>query len=130
MGDSQKALRLADEAVAILEGSITANGQGADYLPIVLLRRVTVELEAARLVQAEGDAARALAQFQAAAPPSTFSSYVGSAYLSLGKALEAQGKTDEARAAFRSAAEHLQNTLGPDHPDTQSAQQLAHVSTQ
>lgn len=130
MGDSQKALRLADEAVAILEGSITANGQGADYLPIVLLRRVTVELEAARLVQAEGDAARALAQFQAAAPPGTFSSYIGSAYLSLGKALQAQGKTDEARAAFRSAAEHLQNALGPEHPDTQSAQQLAHVSTQ
>jgi hypothetical protein len=31
----------------------------------------------------------------------------------------AQGKREQARAAFRSAAEDLRNTLGPDHPDTQ-----------
>jgi hypothetical protein len=31
----------------------------------------------------------------------------------------AQGKREQARAAFSWAAEHLQNTRGPDHPDTQ-----------
>jgi len=39
-------------------------------------------------------------------------------------ALHAQGKRDEANSAFRSAAEHLQSTLGPNHPDTRSARQL------
>jgi len=42
-----------------------------------------------------------------------------------GRALQAQGKRDEARAAFRSASEHLQTTLGPDHPNTHIARQLA-----
>jgi hypothetical protein len=41
----------------------------------------------------------------------------------------AQGKTDEARAAARTAVEHLQSTLGPDHPDTRSARQLADAGT-
>jgi serine/threonine protein kinase/tetratricopeptide (TPR) repeat protein len=124
-GNWQEALRFANEAVAILEGSIKVKGQGADYLPIVLLRRSTIELEAAQPLQAEVDAARALAQFQSAAQPGALSSYIGSAHLKLGKALQAQGKTVEARVAFRTAAEHLEKTLGPDHPDTRTARQLA-----
>ena len=96
----------------------------------MLLRRATVELAAARPVQAEADAVRALAEFQAATQPGTFSSYVGTAYLKLGTALQAQGKTDEARTAFRSAAEHLQSTLGPDHPDTRRARELAQLPNQ
>lgn len=66
---------------------------------------------------------------QSAAPPGAFSAYAGSTYLNLGRAVQAQGKTDEARAAFRSAAEHLQTTLGPDHPDTRTARQLAEGNT-
>ena len=54
-----------------------------------------------------------------------FSSDMGDAYLARGRALQALGRPEEARAAFRSAAEHLQATLGPDHPDTQMARQLA-----
>jgi hypothetical protein len=42
----------------------------------------------------------------------------------------AQGKTDEARAAARTAVEHLQSAVGPDHPDTRSAWQLAEADTQ
>jgi hypothetical protein len=34
-------------------------------------------------------------------------------------------KTDEARAAGRSAAEHLLGTTGPDHPAALAARQLA-----
>ena len=37
----------------------------------------------------------------------------------------AQGKDDEARVAARSAAEQLSNAVGPDHPDTHSALQIA-----
>jgi hypothetical protein len=39
--------------------------------------------------------------------------------------LQAQGKDDQAEAAFQSATEHLQHTLGDDHPDTRSARILA-----
>ena len=34
-------------------------------------------------------------------------------------------RPEEARAAFVSAVAHLQATLGPDHPDTQIARELA-----
>jgi hypothetical protein len=59
-----------------------------------------------------------------------FSSNAGRAYLVLGRALQAQGKLDQAHAAFRSAAEHLQSTLGPDHLETRSARELAEVAPQ
>jgi hypothetical protein len=50
-----------------------------------------------------------------------FSMNVGRSYLALGRALQAEGKPDEADAAFRSAAEHLEKTLGPDHPESRAA---------
>jgi serine/threonine-protein kinase len=126
-GNSQEALQLANEAASILEGSIKAKGQGGDYLPIILIRRSTIEREAGQPVQAEADAERALAQLKAAAQPGTFSSYIGGAYLNLAKALQAQGKAAEARAAFRSAAEQLEKTVGPGHPDTRTARQFAEM---
>jgi eukaryotic-like serine/threonine-protein kinase len=128
-GNSQEALRLANESVSILENSVKSRGQGGDFLPILLIRRSAIEREAALPVQAEEDAARALSQLQAAAQPGAFSSNVGLAYLSLAKALQAQGKGAEAHAAFQSAAEHLEKTLGPDHPDSRSARQLAEGAT-
>jgi len=97
-------------------------------LPIALMRRSSVELAAGKGGQAGEDAQRALTQLQAAAPPGEFSSIIGRTYLNLGRSLESQGKRDEAEAAFRSAAEHLQNALGPNHPDTRSALQLAQLN--
>jgi len=126
-GDFSVALPLADHAVTILEAASKSGRMGSDYLPIVLLRRSSVELAAGLPGQAASDAMRSLAQFQAAVPPNAFSSHIGHAYLNLGRALQAQGKTEEARTAFRSAAEHLQSTLGPDHADTRSAHQLANM---
>ena len=124
-GDFQTALPLADQAVTIVEAAGKAGRAGSDFLPMVLVRRSTVELEAGRPAQAAADAQQALTQLQAASPPGAFSTMIGRAYLNLGRALQSQGKRDEAHAAFRSAAEHLQNTLGPDHPDTGRARQLA-----
>jgi len=123
-GDLNQALLLADRGVAILEHWIQSKGQGSDMLPTVLLRRASVNLAAKKPVQAEADAARALAQLQAAVQPGAFSSYIGTAYLKLAIALQAEGKNDEARAAFRSAAEHLDKTVGPDYPDTRGALQM------
>jgi serine/threonine-protein kinase len=124
-GDVQNAVTLANEAVASDEAAIKSGGQGAGLLPIFLSRRSTIELEARRPEDAIVDADRALSLLKAAAQLGTFSSNLGRAYLALARALDAQSKRDEARAAARSAAEQLQNALGPDHPDTLAARQLA-----
>lgn len=129
-GDVPGAVRLADQAVAIAEASIKVGGEGAVLLRMLLTRRSTIELAAHRPNEAVADAARALSLLQAAAEPGTFSSTMGRAYLALAMALDAQGKHDEARSAARSAVEQLQNALGPDHPDTRSARQLAELETQ
>jgi serine/threonine protein kinase len=127
-GNYQAALPLADQAVAIVEATSKAGRSGSDFLPVALMRRSRVELAAGRPVQAGEDARRGLTQLQAASPPGAFSSMIGRTYLNLGRALQSQGKRDEAEAAFRSAAEHLQNALGPNHPDTRSALQLADLN--
>jgi tetratricopeptide (TPR) repeat protein len=124
-GDFPQALQLADHAVSMDEAAIKAGEQGAGMLPIILYHRSTVEIEARQIPEAVADAARAVDLLKASAQPGTFSSNLGRAYLALGRALEAQGKSDEARAAFASAAEHLQHAIGPDHPDTRAAQKLA-----
>jgi serine/threonine protein kinase len=124
-GNLESALRLANEALTKLEATVKSGRGGAEAIPWLLGRRSDVELRLSRPDEAAADASRALSLLQAAAQPGTFSSNLGRAYLSSGCALQAQGKREEARAAFRSAAEHLQNTLGPDHPDTRSARQLA-----
>ena len=120
-GDIPTAMKLADRAVAIDEAAIKAGGEGSYYLPTLLINRSTVELAASHKDRAAADASRALSLSQAGIKPGTFSSTQGSAYLALGRALRSQGKLDEANAAFRSAAEHLQSTLGTNHPDTRSA---------
>ena len=127
-GDFQVALPLADQAVAIVEAASKAGRAGSDFLPVALMRRSTVELAAGQPERAGEDAQRALPQLQAAVPPGTFSSMIGRTYLNLGLALQSQGKRHEAEVAFRLAAEHLQNSLGPNHPDTRSALQLAELN--
>jgi eukaryotic-like serine/threonine-protein kinase len=127
-GNFQAALRLADQAVAIVEAASKAGRAGSDFLPVVLMRRSTVELAAGQPERAGEDAERALTQLQAAVPHGAFSSMIGRTYLNLGRALQSEGKRDQAEAAFRSAAEQLQNSLGPDHPDTRGALQLAQLN--
>jgi len=124
-GDLETALKFANEAIAVGEAASRAGRLGSDHLPHFILRRSEIELQLRHPVQAETDAARALHLVQASLEPATLSSVVGRAYLTLGRALQAQDKLEEARTAFRSAAQNLQNTAGPDHPDTRSAQQLS-----
>jgi len=128
--DIPAAIQLADQAVAIDEASIKARGEGAVPLRLLLIRRSTIELAAHRPNDAAADAARALSLLHAATEPGTFSGTMGSAYLALANSLEVLGKHNEARAAARSAAQQLQNALGPDHPETRSARQLAESETQ
>ncbi len=128
-GDFQTALPLADQAVTIVEAAKKNGRSGSDFLPIVLVRRSTVELEAGQPARAADDAERALTQLKAASAPGAFSSHIGRAYLNQGRALQSQGKFDQANAAFRSAVENLQNTV-PNHPDTRSAQRFIQLDPQ
>lgn len=89
------------------------------------MRRSAVELELGRVSDAIADASRALDLSQQASVPASFSNNLGYAYLALGRGLQAQGKQGEARAAFRSAAQHLERSIGADHPDTRTARRLA-----
>jgi hypothetical protein len=124
-GDLPTALQLANQAVAIDEAAIKAGGQGGNYLPKLLFRRSAVELKQAQTGQAVADASRALNLLQATAQPGTFSSHLGYAYLAYARALDAQGKHDEARSAAKSAFNNLEKSIGPDHPETRAAQQFA-----
>ena len=123
-GDLEKALALTNEAASLTEASAKAGRQGSEFVPRLLVRRSDIQLALHRPRDAAADAARALTILQQSAQPGTFSSYLGSAHLALGRALQTQGKHDDARAAFRAAAEHFENALGPDHPDTRRARQL------
>lgn len=128
-GDIPTAMMLADRAVSIDEATINAGGEGRYYLPILLINRSKAALAASRPEQAVADASRALSLSQAGTKPGTYSSIQGSAFLALGRALQSQGKLGEARSAFRSASQHLQSTLGTNHPDTRSARQMAESRT-
>ena len=123
--DLPTALKLANQAMAIDDAATKAGGQGIQFLPSLLQRRSEVELDAGQAGPAVADATRAVDLLQQSLQPGAYSSWNGRAYLTLGNALKAQGKDREAQAAFRSAAEHLNNTLGPDHPDSRTARQLA-----
>jgi tetratricopeptide (TPR) repeat protein len=128
-GDAFSALQQANRATGIAEAALKAGLGGEDSLARVLSPRSDIELQVGQADDAAKDASKAVAILQKAAEPRAFSSYLGHAYYSLGLALQAQGKAEEARAAFRSAAEHLQATLGPDHPDARSARVLADLPT-
>lgn len=129
-GDTAKALRLADAAIDTLQTTIRAGKAGVNILPLYYQRRGLIELQAGRPDAAAADANKALQLFQANTAPGVFSYRSGRAYLLLARALKAQGKEEDARAAARTAAEHLQSAAGPDHPDTRSARQLAEADTQ
>jgi len=128
-GDLPSALRLANQAVEAVEATTKAGKAGRNFLPTVYQRRAKVELQIGLPDAAATDMALALDLFQKDLPPQMLSSKSGRAQLLLARVLMAQGKTDEARAAARSAVEHLQSALGPDHPDTRIARQLAEAGT-
>jgi eukaryotic-like serine/threonine-protein kinase len=124
-GNLPEALRLAQQAIAIDEQAIHSGGQGIIHLPMFYVRKSNIELDLHQTDQAVADASRALSLLQTSMQSGSLSSNKGFASLALGRALQAQGKRDEARAAFRTAEENLQPTLGASHVDTRLAHQLA-----
>jgi serine/threonine protein kinase len=128
-GNPSRALQFANQAIAIDEASIARGGPCAAYLPILLVRRSAAELALDKRDAAAVDAGKALELLQSSTAAGTSSSDVGSAYLARGRALQALNRPEEARAAFRSAAEQLETTLGADHPDAKIARRLAETES-
>jgi len=124
-GDLSSALNSINQSVSIADASVKSGKKGADLIPLFLTYRSNIERLLGRSADAVTDASQALTQLQQAAQPGTFSCDIGRAYLALGLAQQAQGnKAEESHLALRSASTHLENTLGPDHPDTRNARQL------
>jgi len=123
-GDLGTALAFADRAVIIDEAAIKSGGDGSHDLPRLLTTQSKIELAASHLDMAATVAARAVSLLQSKIRRGTFSRTLGYAYLALGQSLRAQGKTNEARSAFRSAVDNLENTIGTNHPDTLSTRHL------
>jgi len=124
-GDLPAAKAGADEAVALAERGT----QREFYLPRVLLRRAELELQMQLWGEASADAAAALSMWQQTMEPGTLSSVVGRCRLAIGRALQAQGKLEEARASFASALQNLEPTVGADHPLTRDARVAASGAT-
>ncbi len=123
-GDLPSAAHFAREAVEIDEASIRRIGQCAALLSTLLVSKSGVDLKNGQREEAASDARRAIKLLEEREDPSILSSNVGRAYLALARALEAEGKPDEAQLAAAKAYANLQTTLGPDQPDTLSARQL------
>jgi eukaryotic-like serine/threonine-protein kinase len=124
-GNLPAALAAADQAVTIVDATMHSGKGGAPWLPSFLYRRAGIEVENNQPQKAIDDAQRAIKLLEAAIGTDTFSMHAGLAYLYMGQALQLEHRQQEARAAFRSAAEHLSKTLGPTHPKARAAQQLA-----
>jgi len=128
-GDAARALELVNQAVEIVERFAKQHGGGAQFLPMLLVHRASIETDAGQLPLAERDARQALALLQVGAHPGDYSCSTGYAYLALARALSAKRNDTEARTAARDAAEQLRKTLGADHADTRAAEALGETTS-
>jgi tetratricopeptide (TPR) repeat protein len=122
-GDTGTALELIDEAYVIADAAQAAGGSGG-YVLRVLNRRAELRNTAGRHAEAEADARRALELLDDSLPPDARSTLRADAYLALGRALLAQGRTEDGQAALREAFTNLESALGPEHPRTIDVQAL------
>jgi tetratricopeptide (TPR) repeat protein len=124
-GDSEQALDLANRAVRLCEELAHQGKACMQYMPNFLFHRATVEITLGGLAPAEKDARQALDMLLREAKPGEFSQFTGQAYLTLARCLAAEGHGGEARIMARRASDQLEKSVGPDHPDTQTARTLA-----
>jgi tetratricopeptide (TPR) repeat protein len=127
-GDTTRALELANLAVRLCEEASRQRKSCVQYLPTLLRHRASTEMAIGQFKSAERDARQALQLLLQQARPGEFSQSTGHAYLTLARCLTAEGRVAEGRAGAINAADQLTKSVGADHPDTQSAQQLANGS--
>lgn len=118
-GDLPLATELAHEAVKLTEVAVAGRQVGIEYLASFLLHRADVLLEGQSVDVAAGDVERSVSIWQKAMPSGSTSSNLGRALLTLAEVRQAQQRPGEARAALGTALVHLEDSAGPDHPDTQ-----------
>ena len=118
------ALQFTDQGIAAIQASLKSHKGGGYLLPTLYTDRSAIELALGHGSEAEADAAQALTALHAQDNPTDVSSRLGLAYLAQARALAAQGKSSQAQAAASRAVVNLKGSLGSDHPDTISAQQL------
>jgi eukaryotic-like serine/threonine-protein kinase len=123
-GDLPAALVAANRAIELA----TAANSDAIATVRALTSRANLELEMRRVAEAREDAAQAAELVKRTFTTDSPSSYAGSAYLALGRALLAADETAAGHDALAAAVEQLRPTLGPDHPQTQLADTLAALS--
>jgi tetratricopeptide (TPR) repeat protein len=124
-GDFSGALGFINQAIQIDERAGQHKKAGAQFLPILLTHRATIELAAAQLPAADADTRRALMLLSVDARPGDYSVYTGRAQLTLARVLSAEGNASEARSSAKAAAQQLEQAVGPDHPETRAARQLS-----
>ena len=129
-GDASSALQLANLALDLDEASIKNIGECAAFVPILLIRRSNIEQKMGSLKPAEADARHALELLNAQSKSGVHSSNIGRAYLALAISLRDQGRQSESQGAFQAALQNLQDTLGPAHPDTESARAVGSSKAQ
>jgi serine/threonine-protein kinase len=123
-GDSSKALRLADEGMAILEAAVAAGQGSATGLITLLLQRSAILLAAGDPGPAAMDAARALQLLEETSPADIYSIGLGRAHLTLARALHGQADPQGEREMLTLALAHFEDAAGPDHPETVEARAL------
>jgi serine/threonine-protein kinase len=128
-GDLPSALRLTDEALAIVETSVAAGQSGASSLAQLLVQRAELRLELRQPDPAVNDASRALALLEETASADMHTITLGRAYLALARALRGKGDREGGHAMLVTALEHLQDAAGADHPETLEARALLAETT-
>lgn len=120
-GQMQEATAAIDRAVSMYD---SPDADRRDAMPRALVVRSTFALADGRVEPALADAERAVSVTREMVDPRVMTSHLGRAYLALGAAQHAAGRTDAARSALTSALQHLQPSLGSDHAETQQARRL------
>ena len=121
-GETERALAEADRAIDLAQAGAAQQPQ---YLRRLLPRRSELRLAAGRAEAALADAERAVELELRRTEPGDRSSLLGSAHLARARALDALGRAEAARAAYRAAAEQFEPTLGAENPDLLEARRRA-----
>jgi eukaryotic-like serine/threonine-protein kinase len=119
-GDLANAISLINRSLQLAQQS----EQGRDAVPRAKLWRAEIELDMGRFEDARVDAQSAHDLFLQTVEPGFPSAFLGSIELTLGRALQSQGKDAQARAAFTAAVEQLRPAIGDDAPTTRTAERL------
>jgi len=103
---------------------LEARGASTPALASAYRLRAEIDAQKGNRDTARADAEKALQLAEGLQGGKPYSDDTGLAYLSLGRVLQAAGEREGARAALQSAATHLSNSVGEEHPDTRAAQRL------